>query len=134
MLLFYCSAGHSDSDSECGSESRRKITATASDSGISDNAGGMSSSQSSISNLNSSSEAIYVNETTPLLPPSLKNGDQKVNLMVSSVNTRSNVLSSSPIDIVFDENYFGESGVQARQSFPEVLKTVCFTGTGAVEV
>ncbi|CAL8074594.1 unnamed protein product [Orchesella dallaii] len=136
VLLFYCSARDPAYELDRGGP-RSKTTTEVSDSGISDNAGLSSSQSSSSMNGNKyssdSNEILIVHEKTPLLLP--REFDQRTsNLIVSSVHAHNNVDASSPVDIYSDEDYIEESCIQTRESFPDVLKTVCFTGTGAVEV
>jgi len=141
VAIYYCSFNDDEnlSVSSAGQTARVKTTTEVSDSGISENAVLTSSpSSSSIEDedkLISSVGAIVVNEKTPLLVPHKGIHQKTNNLISSSVPHFNNNESTFPIDILSDEDSFHhESCVQTRQSFPDVLKTVCFTGTGAVEV
>jgi len=143
VAIYYCSFTDDENESVSstgqGQTTRVKTTTEVSDSGISENAA-LTSSQSSSSEdedkLVSSGAVVVVNEKTPLLLTHKGLLNQKTNnLLSSSVPHFNNNESSFPIDILSDEDSFHhESCVQTRQSFPDVLKTVCFTGTGAVEV
>lgn len=145
VLVFYCSVGDTDADgSECSGErgTRVKTTTDVSDSGISENAC-FTSSQSAASLVNAgklsrSTDALVITETTPLLIPNKKGMDQKSNnkMIASAPAMAHNQVpdTSSPIDILSEGSYIEESCIQTRESFPNVLKTVCFTGQGAVEV
>lgn len=145
VLVFYCSVSETDTDgSECSGERgpRVKTTTDVSDSGISENVG-FTSSQSAASLVNAaklsrSTDALVISETTPLLIPSKSGIDHKWNnKMIASapaVAHKNLQLAGTTGHIDTDGSYIEESCIQTRESFPNVLKTVCFTGQGAVEV
>lgn len=118
FVLVYFSAIQSPYESQiCQSSKDSRERTTDMDSGISDNnINGVTSPSSSTSSLvDQSGSSITANETTPLLMS--RSFDEREGRNINIPTYRYNT--------AFD-NSFG--------SFPDILKTVCITGAGAVEV
>jgi hypothetical protein len=120
FVLIYFSSIRSPYESQlCQSSKDSRERTTDADSGISDNILGITSRSSSTSSLEYQSGSGTANETTPLMMS--RSFDDRDKNYGQFANVPHSYKYTSGMDSSFG-------------SFPDVLKTVCITGAGAVEV